>query len=222
MPRPKNTELKRAIQQAAWRQFREHGYVDTTYTSIAEECGISRNLVQYHLPSKDLLAVSFMQELLSRCEQAVADGQPAKDDFIQKCRNAFEVGCCFYSVLMDCGYRTFLMEVLSDRELSDKILSYDETWAFDYFGIDNLTDQEKREFSRSVILHTGGFLELMYHSLKKGESFDIPDNLAYAMLPIAEGLGADRDDASDIFEGCSLGMRLARTVNMGKDSSITA
>lgn len=65
MGRPKNEKLKAKIAKVAREQFRELGYDGTPYSSIAKTCGISRSLVQYHFPKKQLLAIDFMEDMLA-------------------------------------------------------------------------------------------------------------------------------------------------------------
>ncbi|MCD8317095.1 MAG: TetR/AcrR family transcriptional regulator, partial [Eggerthellaceae bacterium] len=65
MGRPKNTELKKRIEETAFRLFTEYGYDKTSYSMIARECGISKNLVQYYFKKKELLATSFMETVIN-------------------------------------------------------------------------------------------------------------------------------------------------------------
>ena len=82
MPRPKNEELVTEITRTAFQQFRDIGYKETSYASIATACGISRGLVQYHFPKKELLAVEMMNRLTEEVRDiVVAHTSTAKDEY---------------------------------------------------------------------------------------------------------------------------------------------
>ena len=58
MPKRRNESVERSVLVAAWDLFMEKGYQGTSYTDIAELSGVSRSLVQYYFPKKDLLALT--------------------------------------------------------------------------------------------------------------------------------------------------------------------
>ena len=131
MARPRNEELKEKIVLAAWTQFHERGYDATSYSSIAEACDISRNLAQYHFPKKELLAIAFMERLLSECQEALGYDD---ESLIGNYRRVFEVGCCYFEFLLQHGYRQFLLDIIASRELTEDILAFNQSWALTHIG----------------------------------------------------------------------------------------
>lgn len=128
MARPKNDKLKNKIAQVAARQFAERGYNATSYTTIAEECLISRNLVQYHWPKKELLAVRYMEDMLSQC---VADLGFADEDLVDDYDRMTAVGTRFISTLLETeGTRRFLKDIIASRDLTEVVLTFNLNWAF--------------------------------------------------------------------------------------------
>ncbi len=62
--RPDVEELRKEIREAATRQFAEAGYHGTTIQQIADEVGISKQLLLYHYASKEALRSAVMHGLL--------------------------------------------------------------------------------------------------------------------------------------------------------------
>ncbi|MGI6032585.1 MAG: TetR/AcrR family transcriptional regulator [Coriobacteriales bacterium] len=174
MPRPRNDKLKEQIATESWRQFRAHGYNGTTYSTIAKKCGISRNLVQYHFPKKELLASGFMEHVLAEAQAALGlSDQALFNDF----PSIYEVGCCFFLFLMQKGgYRQFLSDTVSSRELTQDTLAFDLEWALDRLELPEDIDLEP--VRQEVIVSMGGFYELMYYCLKADKPFPVEERLA--------------------------------------------
>ena len=196
MARPRNEELKERIVLAAWAQFHERGYDATSYSSIAEACDISRNLAQYHFPKKELLAIAFMERLLSECQEALGydDGS-----LIGDYRHVFEVGCCYFEFLLQHGYRQFLLDIIASRELTEDILTFNQSWALTHIGARQLDKLSEENVTRSVVMHMGGFYELLYHCLRNDEPFDIADGLRYVMEDFVLALGTPEETARSLF-----------------------
>lgn len=188
MARPQNTELKDAILRCAWEQFRTRGYDGTSYTSIAETLGISRNLVQYHAPRKATLAIALMERVLAAAQEALGY---ADEDLSGRFDRIHEVGCCFFGFLMQRGYRRFLTDIIASRELTETMLAFNAAWALPRTGLPLPEGDAHTAVMHSVIVHMGGFYELLYHCLKTGEAMDVPARLAVVVDAFAEALGED-------------------------------
>ena len=196
MARPRNEELKEKIVLAAWTQFHERGYGATSYSSIAEACDISRNLAQYHFPKKELLAIAFMERLLSECQEALGYDD---ESLIGNYRRVFEVGCCYFEFLLQHGYRQFLLDIIASRELTEDILAFNQSWALTHIGALGLDQLSQADVTRSVVMHMGGFYELLYHCLRNDEPFDIGGGLRYVMEDFVLALGTPKETAQNLF-----------------------
>lgn len=196
MARPRNEELKEKIVLAAWTQFHERGYDATSYSSIAEACDISRNLAQYHFPKKELLAIAFMERLLSECQEALGYDD---ESLIGNYRRVFEVGCCYFEFLLQHGYRQFLLDIIASRELTEDILAFNQSWALTHIGALGLDQLSQADVTRSVVMHMGGFYELLYHCLRNDEPFDIGGGLRYVMEDFVLALGTPKETAQNLF-----------------------
>ena len=183
MARPQNEQLKARITAAVERQFLEHGYHETSYRSIAEECGISRNLVQYHFPKKEKLAEAFMESLLkkSMLELGFSD-EDLHGDF----KKVKAVGVRYFETLMaSSGSRQFLQDVLSSRDMTDDILAFNMDWALGAVGI---TPVVRKNVQRSIVVHMGGFYELLYWALRHEEEINLERELGIVVDAFEEAL----------------------------------
>ena len=169
MPRPKNEQLKAQIIRAAEKQFSTKGYKATSYTSIAEACGISRNLVQYHFPKKESLAIAYMESVLARCMKKLHLTDTGVQDNIAAIKS---VGSEFFNALLaKPGTRLFLSDIISSRELTEGVLAFNYEWAVGHVTIPATANLDAA--MRTVVLRMGGFYELLYWSLKGNKPFDV-------------------------------------------------
>ncbi len=173
MPRQRNDELKGQILDVACNQFSIQGYDATSYSSIAAACGISRNLVQYHFPKKETLAIAYMERVLGQAMRSIGleEGQVRGDaEAIAAVGTAF-----FEELLASAGTRTFLLDVISSRALTEGVLAFNTEWAIGHFDVTGGCDMAR--LRHVVILKMGGFYELLYHCLKSGEPMDVAAEL---------------------------------------------
>ena len=193
MARPRNEELKAKIQREAWRLFHESGYDAATYAAIADACGISRNLVQYHFPKKELLAISLMDRVLEEAEAALAEqATEGSNDFSAMCA----AGTCYFEFLLqDEGYRNFLLDIISSRSLTESVLAFNASWAFERVG--EPEGGELDEVMRTVIISMGGFYELLYYCLKNGKPIDVGREIRAVMRAFICALGRGGEEEAD-------------------------
>lgn len=172
MVRPRNDGLRAAIADAAYDLFRDLGYDRTSYTLIAGRCGVTRALVQYHWSKKELLAIEAMTRMLDETIERL--GLPDKANGGESDHNALvAIGSSFFDrLLSDEGWRRFLLDILSSRELSDQVLVFNARWAFDYVG-----HAPRDEAFDEIVVNMGGFYELLYYKLRHGLTIDVKPRL---------------------------------------------
>ena len=200
MPRPKNSDLEQKIRDVAWQQFLEHGYEQTSYASIAEACEISRGLVQYHFPKKQILAIQLMQDALVQSQTAL---ECSDSDMQHDLSSLYAVGCVFFTYfLQSSGGRRFLFDIIQSRDLTEEVLAFNASWAFERINIQGQTQQKR--LMHTVIVQMGGFYELLYHCLKNDESIDVIAGLKTVMTFFAEALAHSEDDAGSLLPDARL------------------
>ena len=211
MPRPKNDKLKREILDAARASFRARGYDSTTYASVAEACGISRNLVQYHFPKKQQLAIGFMEQLLEESRLALGIGE---EELRGNLSAIYSIGVCYFEFLLQEGaYRTFVADVTRNRDLTEEVLSFNGGWALEKMGREDSFNDADPQVMRAVIVQMGGFYELLYHCLQRGGGIDVPAELHLVMRAFAQGLGyTDAQIARDMPLSAASAERIAAAV----------
>lgn len=189
MARPKNDKLKHEILEAARVSFRARGYDATSYASVAEACGISRNLVQYHFPKKQLLAIGFMERLLEESRIALdVDADALRGNLA----DIYAIGVCYFEFLLQEGaYREFLADLIRNRDLTEDVLSFNGSWALAQLGKGAFESSDARVV-RAVVVQMGGFYELLYHCLQRDERIDIAFELRLVMAAFAQALGYDQ------------------------------
>lgn len=184
MSRPKNEQLKSQILRVAEKQFATKGYKATSYTSIAETCGISRNLVQYHFPKKESLAIAYMESVLACSMKKLGlNDKNVRGDYaaIKKVGAAF-----FEALLAKPGTRLFLSDVISSRELTESVLVFNFNWAIE--RVDIPAEANLDAVMRMVVARMGGFYELLYWSLKNDKPFDTEREIGLVVDAFAEAL----------------------------------
>lgn len=173
MPRPKNESLKAQIVAAAEQQFGKAGYNATSYTSIAKACGISRNLVQYHFPKKELLALAYMERTLAHCMKSLNLSEELLENDFEAIK---KVGIRFFETLLSKpGTRAFLSDIISSRELTESVLAFNYEWAMSRITIPK--EVEKEKVLRTVIVRMGGFYELLFWCVNNGKHFDVEEEI---------------------------------------------
>ncbi len=200
MPRPRNEEIRAKIQKAFWRSFQENGYEATSYSLVAQRTDLTKALVQYHFPKKELLAIALMDRLLAETENVlhIEPSGGTSQDFA----NLFRIGQSFFAFLLQRqGYRRFLYDVIKSRDLTEDVLAFDLNWALGFVKQDRSDEQEvlgNTEIGRSVIVHMGGFYELLYHCLKNDQPFDVSAGLNDVLVAFIGALGFDRNQALEL------------------------
>ena len=170
--------MRDSIADAACSLFHECGYARASYTLIATRCGITRALVQYHWPRKEALAIEAMGRILANVEADQnagkggpgKNGEPVRGDHRADAAIALAAG--FYNALLsDSGWRRFLLDVLADRGLAQRVLPVGVDWMAARMGLDMRTmDADALD---SAVFAMGGFHELLYRRLREGRYLEV-------------------------------------------------
>ncbi len=160
MARPLNIERKQEIEYNARALFRKQGYRKTSYSAIAEACGLEKSNVQIHFAKKEFLVESFLQDLLDASAHYVEDnGLKSENDFT----NFFTVGQIYHAVLLsEEGLRLFTKDILSDRNCLECMVNENLKWAAEY--VPSLTEDDLQ----NIAFVMGGSYELLYRELAAG------------------------------------------------------
>lgn len=190
MARPRNDKLKEAIRREAWHLFGTTGYHATSYTAMAEACGIKRPLVQYHFPKKEALAAQFLSNELKRTQEAWGFSDIDLSNSLDK---IYAVGAAFYgSFCVPGGRSTFLCDILESRMLTDRVIPFNGSWIASHVAVASGGASNVAALcppSDEIIVPFGGFHEALYVHLDGGEPYDVAEGLAPVVRAIAKQLG---------------------------------
>lgn len=184
--RPKDNETRKQIQRATFELFAEVGYAKTSYSAIAQRCGMTKALVQYYFKKKEDLAIDLMNMMLENCIDDLGYRNANSSEgarFEEMVRIGEEY---FARILATNGYTQFLTDILASRELTETVLAFNAQWAFSY--LDRPGDELSQAAIDTVVLSMGGFYELLYHTLKEGRTFDIPAHLSRVVNDFKEAV----------------------------------
>ncbi len=200
MARPRNEEFRKKILDSFWESFQKEGYKSTSYGNIAEKLDVTKALVQYHYPKKEQVAISFMERLLNEATDILHIENTAERT--GTFANLYRLGRVYFAFLLQTnGYRLFLLDVISSRDLTEAVLAFNVSWALGFTGYDTANEPKHfklDEVNRSVIVHMGGFYELLYHCLKNEQPFDVEAELRDVLEAFICALGYDHDQAIDL------------------------
>lgn len=191
MARPRNEQQRRRIERAAWGLFLQDGYVRTSYSAIAKACGLSRDLVHHYFPHKEELAASLKEAVLPASIAAVNGAGLAPGGGFPF---MYAVGCVAFEFFASTeGTRRFLMDLLCDRELTERAAVFNARWALGQVGEGEkaVTEDERarRAVERSVIRSINGFSGLFYHCLRNDEPFDVEAETRVLISEVAKAAG---------------------------------
>lgn len=184
-----------AILSHAFALLMEKGYTKTSYTDIAKACGLTRPLVQYYFPKKELFMQKFIERLLELCNAYLH-------------QHKLNTGSCFTDFyLTGSMYFTFLLEnetmipltkdLIATRSATESISSVMAQWVASQ---EELQGYGYRTVETAVIASMGGVYDLIFHRLSEGEPDDIPSLLTWAIKATMTQLGMDDSRAAADFE----------------------
>lgn len=162
---------KREIERCAFKLFLEQGSVASSYTSIADASGYSRPLVQYHFPRKSDLILAFIELCTDSIEKAFRTSPYITSESRV---NAFRITQLYYRFFLSASGRLqFLLDVLSDRNLTNEMMHLNTEW-----GLPFVTDNPEAPNRRTAsLIAIGGYFDLVYSNISNGDTVS-PDEIA--------------------------------------------
>ena len=188
MTRRQQAEIsRRRIERAAFKLFYGIGYRDSSYTMIAQECGLGRPLVQHHFPRKEDLAAAFLTRALELVFQSMVPQQSAKLHPLLRLTHIEQVICAL--LLADANMRRFTLEAFSSRNITKRFVLANADHSARIVGRDG---QDTSEFVNACVKAYGGVNELMFRALDEGIELDSTD-LALQSVSALAALALGRD-----------------------------
>ncbi len=189
----KRTGPAATIEAKARGLFLTKGYAKTSYADIAEACGLEKTNVQKHFAHKDLFIDHFFEDLLDYADEFIASRGLLPNDYYQA---LYVVGQIHFAFLLSTPeLRRLTLDIVSDRKLSEAMISQDVAWATQY--LDGFSLEEQESFADNVAVVMGGMYELLYRKLSSGSEID-PETfqlLAMNLFAFIQGISSGETGA---------------------------
>ncbi len=183
------------MESAARRLFLEKGYAKTSYQDIAEACGVAKTNVQKHFPHKDLFIDHFFEDLLDRSDEFFAARGMRPDDYYQA---LYLVGQIHFAFLLSSPeLQRLTLDIVSDRKLTETMISQDVRWATRY--LEGFSLEEQNTFADNVAVVMGGMYELLYRRLSTNTPVDPESFQQLAMNLFTFIQGIPSSEAEQLF-----------------------
>lgn len=112
---------KRRIREAAFRLFYEEGYNATSYTRIAEKCGLSRSLVQHFFSSKEDFVNDLIDTIVDSNQSLLSAMETEDSSALERNLHSFQLYFAF--LLYDESMVKLTYDLLSNRLIVRRILA---------------------------------------------------------------------------------------------------
>ncbi|MGY4103631.1 TetR family transcriptional regulator [Nocardia sp. R16R-3T] len=186
MPAEPAASAKARIARAARYLLLESGFTKMSYTKIADASGVDRPLVQYHFPRKEIFLLDFLDDLLAATRDHVRSHYPELTDPLS---TLYVIGQLhFGTILLEDRIRLVTLDIVKNRELTARIIRFNEQWVASFLGSEELSAAES--LSDDVTLILGGMYELVYRYTSEGNSLDV----AGLMLRVVSVFGSSVRD----------------------------
>lgn len=186
-------EKKERIASAAYRLFLQKGYKATSMADIAQLSGFSKSLVQKHFKKKEAFIVGFLEALLNGIDESLTSRGLKTDNYWS---NLYLIGQLHYAFLLeDDGKRQLLMDIISNRQLTEAMIELDVNWAFQYMH--SFSEDEKEALLDNMAIAMGGTYELLYRMLGQGRAIDLAtfQRTSLSLTMYLQGMSPEDADA---------------------------
>lgn len=158
--RTSNNGNKLEIRRSARELFAEKGYSATLMKEIAEKAGVTKALVQYYYPHKELFVTEFTQDMLDAADDYLNDGGFIGDDYYA---NLLLVGNVHFAYLLESEKMKGLTpEIVASRSITEGIIDLEIEWASTY-----MDHGEAEDWADGIAIIMGGAYDMIYRSIQK-------------------------------------------------------
>ncbi len=189
MGRPYNQKERERILMEAFNIISIKGFVNTSYSDIAKSAGISKSLVQYYFPKKDLIIVSFIEHSLGICKKLLEEDKSFHFD--NPLDELYAIGYLqSYFAIYNPVMKYVASSILKDRDNTIIILEAAASWVLKNVDLVAPDDPVLFQKCRNVLVYVcGGALEYLYVQDKYQEPVDedfLSDISLSILKPLAE------------------------------------
>lgn len=195
MPTLSQTNTANSIEAAARKLFLEKGYAKTSYQDIAAACGVAKTNVQKHFPHKVVFIDHFFRDLLDASDEFFTDRGKQSDNYYQA---LYLIGQVHFAFLLSTPeLRRLTLDIVSDRKLTETMITQDVEWAAGY--LKGFSLEELETFGDNVAVVMGGMYELLYRRMSSGAGIDPQAFQQLAMHLFTSVQGIPSSEADTLF-----------------------
>lgn len=207
MGRPRNEELYQRVTVETFRQLLSNGVGGTSYASIAKACETTRAVVQDYFACKSDMLDALSRDLnecameVTRpyCKELALEGQPLQ------VAHLFLAGSAYFEFMQHTeGRKAFFAELLRDRDLTDRLMQNVMNRSFGEIEREDVI--EDPAYRNDLIMSIGGFYELFYDYLKRGEYFDPTLYFGQMTRVWMRSAGFSGDQVTQVLDQCAIAL----------------
>lgn len=199
MARKRNEEERERLLHVAYKLMTEKGFENTSLSDIAREANITKSLVQYYFPAKEILATSLVERGLNRIDEQLTEDPNI--NFPSDIVKAFAVGYVlfYYSFYNNVITRYLIQEYLENRLYTMIVVNAGMEW-FEKTQPELMhkLSAEDPHFEDKISFTFGGIIEYVYECNENNREIDGDFIIKYALKLIEPSLKMLTDYYDDI------------------------
>jgi len=207
MGRPRNETLYERVSAEVFRQLLLNGIAKTSYASIAQACETTRAVVQDYFARKDDMVDALSTHLNDCAMEATAPYCEtfALDDQLTPVAHLFLAGSAYFEFIQRTeGRKAFFLELLRDRDLTEALMRIVINRSFGEIEREDVI--EDPAYRNNLIMSIGGFFELFYDYLKRGEYFEPTLYFGQMTRVWMRSAGFSSEQVAQVLEQCEVAL----------------
>ena len=183
----KYLEEQNRIAKIAFNLFREKGYENTSFATIAKEAGIAKNLLQYYFPKKENFVSLFINMSLPYTFEAMQASMENIKTPVEFLKDIYYIAYFEFWYLTKHDYIGMLTsDVLSSRATSAIIAQALSDWLIENV---RLIGAKGPALADEIAYAIGGGFEYAYIKMQKGEDIDVDLIVTQSIELLGRALG---------------------------------
>lgn len=201
MARRRNEEERERLLQVAYKLMAEQGFENTSLSDIARAANITKSLVQYYFPAKEILATTLIDRGLNKIFIQLSDDESL--NFPSVAVKAFGVGYVLFNYSF---FNPVITNYLIDEYLENRLYTMMVTDSgLDWFEktypkLMHKLYNEDPHFADKFSFALGGLIQYVYECRETNSEIDGDFIIKFALMQLEPSLKVLTDDYKDILE----------------------
>ncbi|MDO5448212.1 MAG: TetR/AcrR family transcriptional regulator [Clostridia bacterium] len=199
MARKRNEAERERLLQVAYKLMTEQGFENTSLSDIARAANITKSLVQYYFPAKEIIATTLVERGLNKIDEQLTNDPNL--NFPNSTVKAFAVGYVlfnysFYNIVIT---NHLIQEYLENRLYTMIVVNCGMEWLekLEPELMHKLTTEDPH-FEDKLAFTFGGIIEYVYECYEDNREMDGEFIIKYALSLLEPTLKLVTENADDI------------------------